>query len=449
MEESRYSGVYDAALRMLNSNFDPQNLSVKEKKLYVLAFLDWVKFNRLDLIPAYLKNISPNEQDDLGNTAIFYCRSIEMLDLLLGKGAEIFIRNIKNSLPIASAHSLEIFKALLKRMKNLRPNDVPDLNDVMTSEGLTFFQVLIASKSFEVVNWLFENESNAKELGLSPPHPFYCIDITLDTMKIALSADAPESILKVIYANLPQNYNLNNFKLLLYSGYFGSENGIKFFSPMVKDIDEEFGDEKATILMVSAANSQYKTCKALLELGGKPNKKCGNYCCSALSSIIKSKESANKKLALLKLFSEKGAKFDETFENGDNLLSLAIKKEPEVFEFIASKVDPAILSVSIRGKQLIHLASEYKNSQMLNILFKFAPPHTLNVNALSDCELMTPLCFAAEKGSKDTCKLLLASGANPDLKCKDLTARKYAKRSGYSDLAKELKTYETESNVCC
>lgn len=449
MDETRYSGAYDAALRLINPNFDPKHLSSKEKKLYVMAFLDWVKFDRIDLVPKYLESLSGDEKDDSGNTAMFYCKSIGMMNILLDKGADIYMRNIKNSLPVASASSLELFKAQLEIMKIINKDGVPDLNDPLTVDGLTFFQVLIASKSFEVVEWLLENESNPRILGFSPPNLFQRINKNLDTMKTALNANAPIPILKLIHENLPLDYELNEFKLLIFSGYFGSENGVKYFGDKVKDINEEFGQERVTVLMAAAANLHLKSCMALFELGAKPNRKCGNNCCSVISGIITSADSSvSKKLALLKLFAENGASFDETFKNGENLLSLAVKKDPEVFEFIASKVNLSALLAPINGTKLIHLASESNNPKMLPILFKLVPRESLDVNSKGK-NGMTPLCLAACHGNKENCHLLLSSGADPDLECSDMCASEYAMFKGYPQLANELKTFETKSTLCC
>lgn len=175
------------------------------------------------------------------------------------------------------------------------------------------------------------------------------------------------------------------------------------------------------------------------------------HCCSTASAIVTAKVQGEsvKKLAFLSLINEKGATLNETFGNGDTLLSLSLDNSPELFDFVLAHTKPGQLNALIRGDQLIHLVSKCRSPEPLKFLLKVAHQNNIDVNALSISGSMSPLCYAAHFGNRDNCMLLLGAGANPDLMCDGKTASKFAKRANFYDLAAELKTFETSSTVCC
>lgn len=112
----RYSGVFDAVLSTISPSFDPKNATPVEQELYVSAFLDWVKFDDLERVPRYLKNLNGNECDSQGNTALHFCKSLAVLNVLLDHGADVFAKNEDNVLPISVSRSPEIHNKLFEVM---------------------------------------------------------------------------------------------------------------------------------------------------------------------------------------------------------------------------------------------------------------------------------------------------------------------------------------------
>lgn len=451
---TRYSGVYDSMLLTLNPRFNPKNPSPKEKELYVSAFLDWVKYDDLGRVPRYLETLSANERDADGNSALHYCKSLAMLDLLLSHGADVLAKNKKNVQPIVTSRSLEILRKFLEVMRSADPAAVPDLNDPSSNSGVTFFQILIEIKSFELVEWLLEDEKNAQELGLSPPKPFHFVNDNFDTMKMAIKADAPQKILKIIHDNLPKDYKMDDFQLFLTAGVFGGRDGIIFFAGKIQDFDQEFSDNKVTVFSCAASFLNIESCKALLEIGANPNKKCGNNCCSAASALIicskKGGDNVEKALEILKLMSEHGATFSEFFQDGRNLLRMAVDSDAKIFEIIASKTHSSYFLLPYEGDKLIHLASKKTTADFLKVLFKYSPPGSIYVNEKSQTyREETPIAAAASKGSRECCMFLLQNGANPDIEVKKNTASQVARCYGNEALADELETFETEKSFCC
>lgn len=448
----RYSGTYDALLLTLNPKFDPRRPSPKEKELYVSAYHDWVKFDDLERVPRYLETLSVDERDSRGNTALHFCKSVAMLDLLLARGADVFAKNCAVVPPIAFCSSLEVFKKLLEKMRSIDSAGTPDLNDKIASSGLTFFQLLVGAKSFDVIQWLLE-DGNAQTLGLSTPQLYYFVSANLDTMRIAIQSDAPRSLLKAIHDSLPGDYAFDDFQLLCISAVYGGSDGIKFFAEKTPDVNREFSDGKVTAIMISTSFLNVDATKTLLELGANPNKVCGKGCCSAaLGMIIDSKKNRGnvpKVLALLELLAEHGATFSERFKDGNNLLSSAVDADHRIFDFVASKAPTSAFCICVSGRKLIHLAAKQKSSEPLKALFKYS-----NVNfKVNEMDLSnsreTPLFIAAKSGSRECCVFLLENGANPDIKVDGISGSDIARRLGHNALADELRTFETEEAFCC
>ena len=183
---------------------DPKTPSPKERELYVSAFLDRVKFDDLQRVPKYLETLSVNERDAEGNTALHCCKSLEMLNFLLERGADVFARNKHEIFPIAFAGSVEIFKRLAEAMTVKNARALPSLNAPMDSNGFTFFQLLLVNKSFEVVEWLMSGNF------CETPQLFHKVDSKSDSMKMAIISGAPTPILCAIRSALPVDYELDD-----------------------------------------------------------------------------------------------------------------------------------------------------------------------------------------------------------------------------------------------
>ena len=453
MSETRFSGAYDAALLCLNPNFDPKNMSPREREIYVSAFIEQVKFDNLNRVPKYLETLSGNECDENANSALHFCVSLDMMELLLEHGANVMAPNKVNVLPIAFSRSLNIFKRFIDEMRKLNV-PIPLLDAPMASSGLSFFQLLISAKCFEVVEWLVKGEG-AKDIGQPVPQLFYVVNTQMDTMKIAIQSDAPQWLLTDIYAILPDSYRTTNenFKLFILATVMGGADGVKFFAPLVPAIDGEFGDGRATPLQCAAAYLNVESAKSLLELGANPNKLCGKGCCSVASFALKTKGSGEKRVAFLQMIAEHGAHFEEILSDGNNLMSLTLNQreiDVKALGFLASRAPAAAFSIIYDKDTLAHLAIRKSLSQEpLKIILKYAPRGSIKLDAANENEYFwPPLCQAAEKGWTESCRLLLAYGANPDGKNLGIKASMNAYSAKHYELARELESLETDDPLC-
>ncbi len=367
-----------------------------------------------------------------------------MFDFLLSRGADVLARNKVNVLPIAFSSSVEIFQKFVQVMRAEDPNSVPRLNAPMSSTGLTLFQLLVVSKAFSVVEWLMQ----AGFCG-EMPQLYNFADPHNDTLKLAIMAGAPETILAPLHAALPADYSFDAFKLLLLACAYGKGEGVRYFAQFVANFEEEFGDERITLLFAATSNLNYSSAEALLDLGANPNRLCGKKCCSVVSSTFSAKGSNEQKLSMLTLLAARGATFQESFKGGHNLLSLALTESlgAELFEFLASKVAPETLKASARGEKLIHLAAAKKSDIFLKILFKLAPHSPDEVNERNS-QGLAPLHIAASANCRDACMFLLSNGADPNLKTK-FDDRPSQRARGFPELANELRQFEADESICC
>ena len=427
-------------------------MSPREREIFISAFVDWVKFDNLDRVPKYLETLNVNECDENANNSLHFCVSLEMMELLLEHGANVMAPNKANVLPIAFSRSVDIFKRFVDEMRKLNVS-IPLLDAPMASSGLSFFQLLISAKSFEVVEWLVKGEG-AKTIGQPVPQLFYVVSTQLDTMKIAIQSDAPQWLLTDIYATLPDSYRTtnDNFTLFILATVMGGADGVKFFAPLVPAIDGEFGDGRITPLQCAAAYLNVESAKALLELGANPNKLCGNGCCSMASSALKTKGSSEKRVAFLQMIAEHGAHFEEVLSDGNNLMSLTLNQrenDVKVLGFLASRAPAAAFSIFYNKYTLADLAILKSSSQEpLKIILKYAPRGSIKLDAANQEYFDPPLCQAAEKGWAESCRLLLEHGANPDGEHLGIKASMKAYLAKHYELAEELELLETDDPLC-
>ena len=456
MSETRFTGVYDAVLLSLNHNFNPRNMSPKERSIYISAFIECVKTNNLERVPRYLEALNVNECEESTNNALHYCNSLAMMELLLARGANVMAVNKLNVLPIAFSRSVDIFKRFVDEMRKLNA-PIPLLNAPMASSGLTFFQLLISAKSFELVEWLVKGEG-AKYVDQPVPELIHVVSAQLDTMKIAIQSDAPQWFLADIYAALPDSYRAtnDNFKMFILATILGGAEGVKFFAPLIPatGIDGEFSENRVTALQSAVAYFNLETAKVLIELGSNPNKICGKGCCSVAAAALRAKGSSEKRVAFLQMLSDNGAHFSEVLSDGNNLMSLALNQREidcKALEFLASRAPAEAFTFFHDNDTLAHLAIRKSSSQEpLKIILKYAPRGSIQLDAVNGSKhLFPPLCMAAENGWTESCRLLLAHGADPDGEILGIKASTKAYSAKHYELAKELQLLETDEPLCC
>ena len=425
-----------------NPNFDPRRCFPQERAMYVAAFREWVRLDDIENVTKCLETVNPNEHPADGTPALHYCKSLAMLDLLLAHGADVFLRDCEHCLPIASSKSVEIFKRLAEVMTATDPNSIPSLNAPMSEIGATFFQALIQCQSFELIEWLIGGN------WIETPQLFSRLDNNYDTMNLAIIYRATTSVLAAIHGALPADYEFDAMGLLSLAARLGNGEAVRYFARFVKDIDQELGKDRVTVLMQAARKMNFSACEALLELGADPNRFCGNGCCSSLTSVLIFEGERDVKLRLLQLFASKGANFDQSFPDGNNLLSYAaVCAGAECFEFIAARVPSGAFDVCYDGKKLIHLVTMTKSVPMMLALFQYAPH--VNVNEY-DAQGFTALGTAACKNAVELCRFLVGKGANADLLNAGSKPSKLARMRGFDQLAGELRSYQTEKElVCC